>query len=104
MEKRRLGSQGLETSALGFGCMGLSWAYYGSGNAAERSAPASAIRVRALRGAPRLNMCLAPLPCERQLEPSASLDSRIRPAAAVTTAIGCRSPRPMRAGRTTRSG
>src|ERR1043165_8435274 len=27
MQKRRLGNQGLETSALGLGCMGMSWAY-----------------------------------------------------------------------------
>src|SRR4051794_28545903 len=27
MEKRRLGTQGLEVSALGLGCMGMSWAY-----------------------------------------------------------------------------
>jgi aryl-alcohol dehydrogenase-like predicted oxidoreductase len=29
MEKRKLGSQGLEVSALGFGCMGMSFAYSG---------------------------------------------------------------------------
>ena len=38
MEKRRLGGQGLETSALGFGCMGLNWAYSGGGDAAEGEA------------------------------------------------------------------
>src|SRR5690606_31673926 len=27
MEKRKLGSQGLEVSAVGLGCMGMSWAY-----------------------------------------------------------------------------
>ncbi|GAB3960722.1 aldo/keto reductase [Actinoallomurus acanthiterrae] len=27
MEKRRLGTQGLEVSALGLGCMGMTWAY-----------------------------------------------------------------------------
>lgn len=27
MEKRKLGKQGLEVSAIGFGCMGLSHAY-----------------------------------------------------------------------------
>ena len=34
MEKRRLGTQGLEVSALGLGCMGMSWAY-GTRNDAE---------------------------------------------------------------------
>jgi aryl-alcohol dehydrogenase-like predicted oxidoreductase len=29
MEKRRLGTQGLEVSALGLGCMGMTWAYGG---------------------------------------------------------------------------
>jgi len=27
MQKRRLGTSGLEVSALGFGCMGMSWSY-----------------------------------------------------------------------------
>jgi aryl-alcohol dehydrogenase-like predicted oxidoreductase len=27
MEKRTLGTDGLEVSALGFGCMGMSWSY-----------------------------------------------------------------------------
>ena len=34
MEKRKLGSQGLEVSALGLGCMGMSWAY-GQGDDTE---------------------------------------------------------------------
>jgi aryl-alcohol dehydrogenase-like predicted oxidoreductase len=38
MERRRLGGQGLETSALGYGCMGLNWAYSGGGDAAEAEA------------------------------------------------------------------
>ena len=40
MERRRLGAQGLETTALGFGCMGLNWAYSGGGDAAEAEAHA----------------------------------------------------------------
>jgi aryl-alcohol dehydrogenase-like predicted oxidoreductase len=38
MERRRLGGQGLEVSALGFGCMGLNWAYSGGGDATESEA------------------------------------------------------------------
>jgi aryl-alcohol dehydrogenase-like predicted oxidoreductase len=38
MERRRLGGQGLEVAALGFGCMGLNWAYSGGGDAAEAEA------------------------------------------------------------------
>ena len=38
MERRRLGGQGLETAALGFGCMGLNWAYSGGGDATEAEA------------------------------------------------------------------
>ena len=34
MQKRRIGSQGLEVSALGLGCMGMS-EFYGQGDDAE---------------------------------------------------------------------
>ena len=34
MQRRKLGSQGLEVSALGLGCMGMSW-LYGSPDRAE---------------------------------------------------------------------
>ncbi|GAA4620827.1 aldo/keto reductase [Actinoallomurus vinaceus] len=37
MEKRRLGTQGLEVSALGLGCMGMTWAY-GQGDDQESTA------------------------------------------------------------------
>lgn len=33
MQKRKLGGQGLEVSALGLGCMGMSWAYGGADEA-----------------------------------------------------------------------
>src|SRR5439155_27303215 len=33
MEKRKLGRQGLAVSALGLGCMGMSWAYGGADDA-----------------------------------------------------------------------
>ncbi len=35
MKTRTLGTNGLEVSALGFGCMGMSWAYGSSGPKAE---------------------------------------------------------------------
>ena len=38
MEQRRLGTQGLAVSALGYGCMGMNWAYAGSGDDAEAEA------------------------------------------------------------------
>src|ERR1700690_538309 len=41
MQKRKLGKSGLEVSALGFGCMGLSFAY---GPALEKQAAISLIR------------------------------------------------------------
>lgn len=47
MNKRRLGNSGLEVSALGFGCMGLS---YGYGPPLEKSAAISLIRAAADRG------------------------------------------------------
>jgi aryl-alcohol dehydrogenase-like predicted oxidoreductase len=47
MEKRRLGSRGLEVSGLGFGCMGLSFAY---GPGPDRPAAISLIRAAFERG------------------------------------------------------
>src|SRR5271165_1186692 len=41
MQKRKLGKGGLEVSAIGFGCMGLSFAY---GPAMEKQAAISLIR------------------------------------------------------------
>jgi len=38
MDERRLGGQGLTVSALGLGCMGMTWAYSGGGDAAEAEA------------------------------------------------------------------
>ena len=38
MEQRRLGGKGLTVSALGLGCMGMTWAYSGGGDAAEAEA------------------------------------------------------------------
>lgn len=47
MEKRKLGSSGLEVSAIGFGCMGLS---YGYGPATDRRAAIDLIRAAVERG------------------------------------------------------
>lgn len=47
MQKRELGNSGLEVSALGFGCMGLS---YGYGPPTERTAAIALIRAAAERG------------------------------------------------------
>ena len=47
MKKRKLGKSGLEVSALGFGCMGLSWAY---GPAANKEQAISLIRTAVDRG------------------------------------------------------
>jgi aryl-alcohol dehydrogenase-like predicted oxidoreductase len=41
MQKRKLGKAGLEVSALGFGCMGLNFAY---GRGVERASAVSLIR------------------------------------------------------------
>jgi aryl-alcohol dehydrogenase-like predicted oxidoreductase len=38
MEQRRLGGEGPTVSALGLGCMGMTWAYSGGGDAAEAAA------------------------------------------------------------------
>ncbi len=48
MKKRELGKSGVEVSALGFGCMGLSWAY---GPAANKQQAISLIRAAVDRGA-----------------------------------------------------
>ena len=47
MKKRRLGKSGLEVSALGFGCMGLS---YGYGPAVEKRQGIDVIRTAVERG------------------------------------------------------
>ena len=47
METRRLGSTGLEVSALGPGCMGMSYAY---GSPPDRAARASLLRTAVDRG------------------------------------------------------
>jgi aryl-alcohol dehydrogenase-like predicted oxidoreductase len=47
MEKRRLGSSGLEVSAIGLGCMGMSWSY---GPPKDRREMVSLIRAAVERG------------------------------------------------------
>ena len=47
MQKRKLGDSGLEVSALGLGCMGMSFGY---GPAADRQAVISLIRTAVERG------------------------------------------------------
>ena len=47
MEKRELGRSGLKVSAVGLGCMGLS---YGYGPATDRSSAVALIRAAAERG------------------------------------------------------
>ena len=47
MQKRKLGTSGLEVSALGFGCMGLS---YGYGPATEKQQAIEVIRTAVERG------------------------------------------------------
>jgi aryl-alcohol dehydrogenase-like predicted oxidoreductase len=47
MQKRKLGNSGLEVSAIGFGCMGLTFAY---GPAMERQAAIALIRTAVKRG------------------------------------------------------
>ena len=47
MEKRKLGSSGLEVSALGLGCMGMSYAY---GPASDKIEMISLIRSAVERG------------------------------------------------------
>jgi len=47
MQKRKLGKSGLEVTALGFGCMGLSFGY---GPAADKQEAIALIRSAAERG------------------------------------------------------
>src|SRR3954470_6599945 len=47
MEKRQLGNSGLEVSALGLGCMGMSWSY---GEAKDKQEMISLIRAAVERG------------------------------------------------------
>jgi len=46
MQKRMLGKSGLEVSALGFGCMGISFGY-GQQPAGKRASPSSVRRLKA---------------------------------------------------------
>lgn len=50
MQKRKLGNSHLEVSALGLGCMGLSFGY---GPAADKQAAISLIRLAVERGVTR---------------------------------------------------
>ena len=47
MEKRKLGNGGLEVSALGLGCMGMSWSY---GQAKDKQEMISLIHAAVERG------------------------------------------------------
>src|SRR4051794_9424827 len=47
MHKRKLGKQNLEVSAIGLGCMGMSWSY---GPPMEKSAAISLLRAAVERG------------------------------------------------------
>ena len=47
IQKRRLGNSGLEVSALGLGCMGMSWSY---GEAKDRAEMIALIRSAVERG------------------------------------------------------
>src|SRR6266566_8181327 len=47
MEKRKLGNSNLEVSAIGFGCMGMSWSY---GPAKDRQEMISLLRAAVERG------------------------------------------------------
>ena len=53
MQQRTLGSRGLEVSALGLGCMGLS---FGLGPATEKSAAIQLIRAAVERGVTFLSL------------------------------------------------
>ncbi len=60
MEKRKLGKGGLEVSAIGFGCMGLSFGY---GPATERSAAIALIRAAYEKGVTFFDTAEAYGPC-----------------------------------------